>query len=311
MTFETIRFFYNGIKINGSKELTKIRVYESEDGIHIVYDWRWHDILDAVKEIAECNYTQPRFWGDDGNYSIIIRKENPIYNCFKYMSLAIKLREAKQSKRSSEQIAEIENEMKQYPNTATEDIVCAAKTYVIGVNNEIERQAELERQAEEAELRNEFEKECAKKEVIKHWMNRFPVNTSKMFVRICWSEHPAFYDWDDDELTLSVKAAELIFTELDTKPSGGGYYKTKFEIIVNGESVYSGRYDLGDEEHGLFNHIRSFADYEFKRNGNSEVYAERLAFLNAMTDAYADQKEVVVTFADGFKEFVDRFKSSK
>jgi hypothetical protein len=266
---------------------------------------------DAVKEIAECNYTQPRFWGDDGNYSITIRKENPIYKCFKYMSLAIKLREAKQSNRSSEQITEIENEMKQYPNTATEDIVCDAKTYVIGVNKEIERQAELERQTEEDERRNEFDKECAKKEVIKRYMNRFPVDTSKMFVRICWSEHPAFYDWDDNELTLSVKAAELIFTELDTKQSDDGYYKTKFEIIVNGEVMYSGRYDLGDEEHGLFNHIRSFANYEFKRTGDSEVYAEKLAFLNAMTDAYADQKEIIVTFADGFKEFVDRFKNSK
>ena len=142
-------------------------------------------------------------------------------------------------------------------------------------------------------------------------MNQFPIGDSKVYVLICWSEHPAFYDWDDNTLKVSVKAAELIFTELDKKPFYGGYYKTKFEIIDDGETVYTGRYDLGDEEGGLFNHLTGFADYEYKTDKNEENYRERIEFINALVDIYEAQEEVIVEFADGFNEFVENYKKNK
>lgn len=140
-------------------------------------------------------------------------------------------------------------------------------------------------------------------------MNRFPIS-SNMFVRICWSEHPAFYDWDDNTLEVSVKVAEMIFTELDKKPAEVGYYKTKFEIVVDNETVYTGRYDLGDEENGMFNHMTSFAEHERKHYNNEEEYAERIEFIKTLINDYENQKEVTVTISDEFKRFVETFKKN-
>ena len=52
MTFTTIKFFYNGIKINGEKALNKMNVYGELDGdIYIIYDWHWtKDFFEAIKE---------------------------------------------------------------------------------------------------------------------------------------------------------------------------------------------------------------------------------------------------------------------
>jgi hypothetical protein len=145
-------------------------------------------------------------------------------------------------------------------------------------------------------------------------MKQFPIGNEKTYVKICWSEHPAFYSWDDDTLKLSVKAAELIFTELDKKPVGGGYYKTKFNIILDGdeENGYIGRYDLGDEEGGLINHILNFANYEYKNNGNSETYREYIEFINKLMEVYDRTVEVTeVKISEEFKKFVEIFKKNK
>ena len=74
-----------------------------------------------------------------------------------------------------------------------------------------------------------------------------PIEEGQPVVRIHWSEHPAFYGWKDDELVLSVAAAEIILKTFDEqkRAENGGYYKTKFSIEEDGEVVYGGgRYDL-------------------------------------------------------------------
>ena len=313
MTFTTIKFFYNGIKVNGEKKLTKMNVYGELDGnIYIIYDWHWtKDFFEAIKEIAEYSFEQPQYWGDHGETTITIKKENPIYPCFKYMLIATKIRDYKMGWRKDEaKAAELEEELKKYPKIATEKIVNDAKEYINGVNEEIKRQAEIKRQEEEAERKRVYDEEVSQREIIKKYMNQFPIGNAKTYVRICWSEHPAFYAWEDNELTLSVKAAELVFTELDKKPFYGGYYKTKFEIIVDDEVVYIGRYDLGDEENGLFNHITSFAEYEYKTYKNEEEYNELKELIKTLIAAYENQEEIIVTFAEGFKEFIENYKKN-
>ena len=321
MTINTIKFFYNGIKVNGEKSLVKISVYGakdnngkiSNDDIYIIYDWHWaSDFFVEIQNIAEYSFEQPRYWGDEGTRTIKIATKNPLYPYFKYMIIANKIRDLKyyykHTGKGADEISYYESELAKFPKTADEETVTLAKEYINGVKEELKKQAEIERQKEEAEMRRIFDEEASKKEVIKKYMNRFPIGDSKIYVRICWSEHPAFYDWDDDELTLSVKAAELIFTELDKKPEGGGYHKTKFEIIEDGESVYTGRYDLGDEENGLFKHMISFAEYEYKTYKNEESYAERIQFVNKLVEVYENQEEVIVTFADGLEEFIENYK---
>lgn len=76
-----------------------------------------------------------------------------------------------------------------------------------------------------------------------------------------------------DSLKVSIKAADKILGTLDiwqhairaTSEYYGWYKKTDFAIHYideNGEdSVYSGRYDIGDGEGGLLNHIRNFGEW--------------------------------------------------
>lgn len=324
MTITTIKFYYNGIKINGEKSLVKLGVYGGKDNngkianedIYIIYDWHWSsDFFAEIQNISEYSFEQPRYWGDDGTRRIKIATENPLYPYFKYMIIANKIRDLKyyykHTGKGANEIAEYEVEIAKFPKAADAKTVELAKQYINGVKEEIKQQEEIKRQEEEAERKRIFDEEAVQKEIIKKYMNQFPIGDSKIYVRICWSEHPAFYDWNDNELTLSVKAAELILTELDKKPEGGGYHKTKFEIIEDGEVVYTGRYDLGDEEGGLFNHLTSFADYEYKTDKNEENYREHIEFINALVDIYAAQEEVIVEFADGFNEFVENYKKNK
>lgn len=324
MTINTIKFFYNGIKVNGEKSLVKIGVYGAKDNngkinnddIYIIYDWHWSsDFFAEIQNITEYSFEQPRYWDDDGNRKIKIAKENPLYPYFKYMIIANKIRDLKyyykHTGKGANEISYYESELEKFPKTADEETVALAKEYISGVKEELKKQAEIERQKEEAEMRRIFDEEASKKEIIKKYKNQFPIGNSKIYVRICWSEHPAFYDWNDNELTLSIKAAELILTELDKKPEGGGYHKTKFEIIEDGEIVYTGRYDLGDEENGLFKHMISFAEYEYKTYKNEESYAERIQFVNKLVEVYENQEEVIVVFANGLKEFIEGYKKNK
>lgn len=92
-----------------------------------------------------------------------------------------------------------------------------------------------------------------------------PIQPGEPVVRICWSEHPAFYSWEEDTLTLSVPAAEIILSHYDREAAQDeerGYYKTKFLIEYTGRDgqphTYEGRYDLGDNDGGLVEHIRRF-----------------------------------------------------
>lgn len=94
-----------------------------------------------------------------------------------------------------------------------------------------------------------------------------PIQDGAPVVTINWSEHPAFYNWDDGALKLSITAADSILRALDMKAHNDhGYYKTSFQITgtdPNGDEInYDGRYDLGDGDGGLIQHIRSIGEWE-------------------------------------------------
>ena len=113
---------------------------------------------------------------------------------------------------------------------------------------------------------------------------------------IHWSEHPAFYAWGEDELKLSITAAENILRKLDaeqhntreTEYGSGWYDKTKFTVFFTDENgnpdSYQGRYDLGDGDGGLIAHIRAWGEYvrthDVTGNGipNPEESNEIIAF---------------------------------
>jgi len=152
--------------------------------------------------------------------------------------------------------------------------------------NERKRQEELEEQKRQEDFR------CKRgngTHFINETMTQYPLQDGAPYVHIQWSEHPAFYNWNDKKaddpnaLLLSITAAEIILSRFDMENANGvynnlGYDKTAFTIYYkdeNGDTVtYTGRYDLGDNEGGMINHIRQFGQY-YTDHSNTEQGKEK------------------------------------
>lgn len=135
--------------------------------------------------------------------------------------------------------------------------------------------------------------------VAERLLNRFEMplprepRDGEPMVTIGLSEHP---DIPDEPVTMPFSQANEILGFLDMqhttredKEIGSGWYKkTDFSISVDGETVYSGRYDLGDGEGSLLNHIRDYADYLEKNirafSNNDDELRENEARLSEMRD---------------------------
>lgn len=126
------------------------------------------------------------------------------------------------------------------------------------------RAAEHERELEERERFLNRRSEAHR--LIDAESTAHPVEDGAPCVVIEWSEHPGL----DECLRLSVPAAENVLRKLDkieaeTRGGLGGYFKTAFRIEwadENGEaSTYSGRYDLGDDDGGLSAHVAAWAEW--------------------------------------------------
>lgn len=89
-----------------------------------------------------------------------------------------------------------------------------------------------------------------------------PIREGEPVVTIHWSECPAFQSWKENELKLSVAAADIIFKHFDKRPTDGWcYYKTKFTVDYAIDGVpgsFTDRYDLGDDIGGLIADIRKY-----------------------------------------------------
>ena len=146
------------------------------------------------------------------------------------------------------------------------------------------RRAEVERQIQEGRA------------YIEKISQQHPIRPGEPVVKIRWSEHPAFYSWEDDALDLSPAAAEIILGHYDlerAEDGAPGYDKTKFLITWTDEAgetnSYEGRYDLGDNDGGLIAHIRDFAACRRKHPYNStlEEAEEEAKGIEALADRLA------------------------
>ena len=144
---------------------------------------------------------------------------------------------------------------------------------------EVKAKAEAARKAkEEKEHANRLaavnEAKVKTQNTIARAVKLYPVTEGAPVVEVPFSEFVGLYEIiDKKQNTWSVKAADMILGELDmwqhakreTSDAYGWYEKTDFTIRYtdeNGEeSTYKGRYDLGDGEGGLLNHIRNFGEW--------------------------------------------------
>ena len=320
----SIKFYWNGIRLNGEKSLVKCRysmdnhtdhnecvsIYADSYGSQLPRD------LFKVKNETD-SYTD--YFDTD---SATLTPEHPLYKYARYAAAKAEIRDLKRYieyteknletsayykknrelylaniKTRREQLAKLEA-MENPGHPTAEDL------QKVGQMRQEEENARIAAEhAEQLRIREAaLNKRNAGKHFIKKVAAEHPIKEGEPVVTINWSEHPAFYSWDDDELKLSVAAAEIILSHFDKEvhaEADRGYDKTKFTIAYVNEDgeqdTYEGRYDLGDNDGGMIEHIRSFGSYYIKKgkfgNGNPtekdrEIGEAILAFAS-MLEGYA------------------------
>ena len=268
----SIRFYYNGIKVNGG-DLIKCHYSADENGATIYASGYGAELPRALFDVRNDTDFMTDYFDKD---SASLTADHPLFRFAFYMA---KKEEYKQHARTlerqkknprlysyltAEQRAEKMREFEKITDPGQPTNADLLKIEDMNAAREKARKEaeEAERQAE----RETFErKKASGAQVIREGLQLFPLSDDcGDYVVIEWSEHPAFYEYEErGGLKLSIAAADWILEKLDaeqhekreTETGRGWYDKTSFRIYKGGECVYSGRYDLGDNDGGLIEHI--------------------------------------------------------
>ena len=288
---ESIRFFWNGIKVNGENKLIRcfysldnsarqsgpcVTIYAKGYGAELPRD------LFSVKNETD---SMTDYFDTD---SATLTPAHPLYKYARAAALKAAMRgepeyiaklkttvenkklapwqkpddfRAEIDRRQAQldrNAAELATLPKGHPTAADVEAVHEMNTAAESARLAREHAAELERREKAIRTRNE------NRAFIEQTAAAHPIKDGAPVVTVEWSENGAF----DDGMKFSVAAAEIIFKTLDEKISADqerGYDKTSFSIAytdADGEpSTYEGRYDLGDNDGGLIAHIRSFGAF--------------------------------------------------
>lgn len=280
---ESIRFFWNGIKVNGGK---LIRCFYFTDSDSVTISAR--DYADLPRDMFKVKNETDLYTDYFDSDRATVTPEHPLYKYARAAALKAAMRgepeyiaklkntvenkklapwqkpddfRAEIDRRQAQldrNAAELATLPKGHPTAADVEAVHEMNTAAESARLAREHAAELERREKAIRTRNE------NRAFIEQTAAAHPIKNGAPVVTVEWSENGAF----DDGMKFSVAAAEIIFKTLDEKISADqerGYDKTSFSIAytdADGEpSTYEGRYDLGDNDGGLIAHIRSFGAF--------------------------------------------------
>lgn len=285
-----VKIYWNGIKIGGGKLIKcgySLDNNASGEKSVSIYARDYCDLPRDLLPVKNDSDSYTDYFDNDHAY---ITEDHPLYKYFRFCAEKAKNRECLQSvEYHSKQLERKPEPWEGYYNfhkdaiktaenfvayfkTASNpgqplqedlDMIDARRTEAENRRKQKEHEAELKRR--EKMLNNR----TMGKRLVDSEAKKNPIKDGEPVIVINWSEHPAFYDYADDELVLSVSAAEIILKTLDEQEhqdTESGYFKTKFTVKwtdENGEeSTYIGRYDLGDGDGGLIKHIRLFGEWQ-------------------------------------------------
>lgn len=300
---ESIRFFYNGIRHNGAKKLIKCYYFVGENSLTIRAVSGLDGLPADIFTVENHTDFQSDYFDED---SAVIKCEHPLYKFARAAALKKEIRNlteraehkegmaaaggrwadnyAREAQECRERLARYQVELATLPaGHPTDADVWAARDFILEKRAAERAAREAQEKAEAAERQRQFdEAREAGSRFIRETAELYPVQVGGVNVRICWSEYPAFYGWEDDELMLSLRAAEIILKRFDERVAEDqehGYYKTKFRIEWTepdtGEAgSYEGRYDLGDNDGGLIAHVECFAN-SYSTYGRSTAEEDR------------------------------------
>lgn len=250
-----IKFYYNGIRVDGGK-LIQCYYYEDQNGEMNISAKNYKDLPGKYFEVVNESDSQSDYFEDD---RATVEKENPLYKFARFAWLKGIING--KTYRTPTEAQRAEWETMTDPGQPTAADLDALQAYYAQKQQERAEAEEAERRAraelverEKTEGRAFIEKTAAEN----------PIQTGAPYVIIRWSEYPAFYNWADDELKLSIAAADIILTKFDNDvdKTERGYFKTKFSIEYTdqetGEAAeFTDRYDIGDKNGGLIAMIRN------------------------------------------------------
>ena len=322
MKTTSVKFFWNGIKVNGEKKL--IRCFYSVDDNAVSISARDYDHL--PRDIFTVKNGTDLYTDYSDSDRATLTPDHPLYKYARAAALKAAMRgepeyiaqlrarlgqpggfcydsRKAEIERREKRLAQYTAELATLPQGQPTAADLAA---VEAMNLEAEAARLAAEQAEQQARREQVTRECINgRAYIQSIAEQHPLKDGAPYVVIPFSEHPAFYYWLDEgsELRLSIEAADIILRHFDEErgernaaEGGGGYDKTDFVIhyTKDGEaSTYEGRYDLGDGDGGLLEHIRSFGRF----------YIERGTFGNGPTEESRRKGAEIVEFADWLQSY--------
>lgn len=294
MKTTAIKFYYNGLRLNGSRTLVKCS-YSIDNSrrtaspcVTICADRGGSLPRDLFPVENDTDIMTDYFDNDRAT----ITAEHPLYPfaraaAVKYEINSLKISQryaekraaggymadyyAKEAARLAGRIEQLNAELAALP---AEQPAAADLEAVAAQNLEAENaRRRAEQEAEQAEREAVLRRRSAGRHFISETEQAHPITPGAPFVEIPFSENPAFYAYNEqasktgEPLRLSVAAAEIIIRHYDAEvyaDPDSAYDKTDFVIRYTDEngqpSTYSGRYDLGCNAGGLVSHIRSFGE---------------------------------------------------
>lgn len=289
MGIQSVKFFWNGYKINDG-DLIKWDLYaNAKTPEAIQMTGVYTDLPRALFEVHNDSDPYTDYHCDD---TATVTPEHPLFSyvlyawetsrirdinsSIKYKNKRISELQKAKGKATAEYIEQYQNEIKELekelsalqsrrqkkaPQPTTDDLVKVAEMHLAERSARLKEDHEKELQEREKALKIKLEGE----KLIDSVLQSFPIVEGQPVVTINWSEHPAFYRYEDGELTLSVAAADTLIKLLDVRTkSENRYFKLAFSvdcIAENGEKDrYQDYYDLGcnGENGGIIEHIRNY-----------------------------------------------------
>lgn len=337
----SIKFFWNGLRLNGDKCLVKVSYsMDNQRGLDecvtIHADGYGNQLPRDIFDVRNDSDSYTDYFDTD---SATLTPDHPLYKYARYAAVKAELRHLPRHIKYLEDLAgsrwanpaELEAKKARlaklqavkdpgHPRTSDLEAVYVMKLEAENARKAAEHEARLK--AREEMLRKKNEGRAYIEKVAKD----HPIKEGEPVVTINWSEHPAFYGWKDGELKLSVAAAEIILTHFDKEvhaEKDRGYDKTSFTInFVNedGEQdTYEGRYDLGDDDGGMIQHIRAFGEFYVKKGGfgnghpsddDKELGREIIALADKL-DGYTERGKIIsVAFAPWLENAIRNMKDA-
>lgn len=332
----SIKFFYNGLRINESKKLVKcgysldsgtaadapsVTIYADSYGAVLPRDlFAVHNGTDSQSDYFDKDHT-------------LLTAEHPLYRYARAAALKAQVISAKKALIYTLKQAEtgapdlksyyqsestrISKDMERY-NAELDQLGDVGQPTLEELNVAFAMQSaaenakiESEKQPAQSEQEETISENSETREFIEEQIARFPLTETEPQVQIKFSEHPVLdrLIQQKGELLLHPAAADHILSHLDSQEEGkGGYDKTDFLIKYKDRSgnfsEYSGRYDIGAEKCTLSEHIQSAG------NSYGETDPAKAEEILSLVNLLSPEEKGIAYYKNLLNETADRVFSS-